>query len=237
MDKDTVRMIDVYLEVGIITGDVDMRSLKRDIGDFLERYYGISFKEFSFAEFMEGLISIGRRHQIKAPTELLLFGKTFMTVESVVRTLDPDFNLVENIRPYTQVLLRKRLFDPSRIYRDMMKGGMEINNILRNLPHDLRNILRRLKEGRIELNVKHDKLEDLELHIDKASNRLSFSLIIAAIIVGSSIIMQTQMGPLILGFPVMGVIGYLVAGFLGLWLRRGLFKAGGWGCVKEIFFF
>ena len=135
MDKDTVRMIDVYLEVGIITGDVDMRSLKRDISDFLERYYGIPLKEFSFAEFMEGLISIGRRHQIKAPTELLLFGKTFMTVESVVRTLDPDFNLIENIRPYTQVLLRKRLFEPSRIYRDIMKSGMEINNILRNLPH------------------------------------------------------------------------------------------------------
>ena len=226
MDKDTARMIDVYLDVGIITGDVDMRSLKRDIGDFLERYYGIPLKEFSFAEFMEGLISIGRRHQIKAPTELLLFGKTFMTVESVVRTLDPDFNLVENIRPYTQVLLRKRLFDPSRIYRDIMKGGMEINNILRNLPHDLRNILRRLKEGRIELDVKHDKLEDLELHIDKASNRLSFSLIIAAIIVGSSIIMQTQMGPLILGFPVMGVIGYLVAGFLGLWLVWAILRSG-----------
>lgn len=226
MDKDTVRMIDVYLEVGIITGDVDMRSLKRDISDFLERYYGIPLKEFSFAEFMAGLIAIGRRHQIKAPTELLLFGKTFMTVESVVRTLDPDFNLVENIRPYTQVLLRKRLFEPSRIYRDIMKGGMEINNILRNLPHDLRNILRRLKEGRIELDVKHDKLEDLELHIDKASNRLSFSLIIAAIIVGSSIIMQTQMGPLILGFPIMGAIGYLVAGFLGLWLVWAILRSG-----------
>ncbi len=226
MDKDIGRMMDVYLAIGILTGDVNTKALKRDIRDFLERYYGIPLKEFSFAEFTEGLISIGRRYQIKAPTELLMFGKTFMTVESIVRILDPEFNLVENIRPYTQVLLRKKLFDPSRIYRDLMKIGMEISSILRTLPHDLHNIVRHLKEGRIEIDVKHDKLEDLERHIDKASNRLSFSLVIAAIIVGSSIIMQTQISPLMLGFPIIGVIGYLVAGFLGLWLVWAILRSG-----------
>ena len=226
MDRDTGRMMDVYLEVGILTGEFDSKALKRDIRDFLERYYDLPLKEFSFAEFMEGLISIGRRYQVKAPTELLLFGKTFMTVESIVRTLDPDFNLVENIRPYTQVLLRKKLFEPSRLYRDVMKIGMEINSMLRNFPHDMRNIIRKLKEGRIEIEVRHDKLEDLELHIDKASNRLSFSLIIASIIVGSSIIMQTRMGPLLMGFPVIGVAGYLIAGFLGLWLVWAILRSG-----------
>lgn len=227
MDKDIGQMVDVYLSIGIFTtGEVDFRVFKKDIRDFLELYYDIPLKEFSFAEFMEGLISIGRRHRVKLPTELLMFGKTFMTVESIVRTLDPDFNLVENIKPYTQVLLRKKLFSPSRISRDILKIGMEINSMLRDLPRDLRNIMKHLKEGRIEIEVRHEKLEDLELHIDKASNRLSFGLIIAAIIVGSSIIMQTHIGPLMLGFPIMGVIGYLVAGFFGLWLVWAILRSG-----------
>jgi len=87
-------------------------------------------------------------------------------------------------------------------------------------------MLRRFQEGRLEIEVRHEKLEDLELHVDKASNRLSFSLIIAAIIVGSSIIMQTQIGPLLLGFPVIGVAGYFVAGFLGLWLVWAILRSG-----------
>ncbi|MDD5435136.1 MAG: AarF/UbiB family protein, partial [Nitrospira sp.] len=226
MDKDIDRMMDVYLEIGILTGEFDQKAFKRDLRDFLERYYDIPLKEFSFAEFMDGLVSIGRSYYIKLPTDLLLFGKTFMTVEAIVRTLDPDFNLIENIRPYTQTLLRKRIFRPAGIYKNLVNAGLELNRILRTLPHDFRHLLRHLKEGRIEIEVKHDKLEDLELHIDKASNRLSFSLIIAAIIVGSSIIMQTPVGPLFLGYPVIGVAGYLIVGFLGLWLVWAILRSG-----------
>ncbi len=226
MDKDIDRMMDVYLEVGILDGELDQKAFKRDLRDFFERYYDIPLKEFSFAGFMDGLVSIGRHYYIKLPTDLLLFGKTFMTVESIVRTLDPDFNLVENIRPYTETLFRKRLFRPAGIYKNLINVGIELNRILRTFPHDFKHLLKHLKEGRIEIEVKHDKLEDLELHIDKASNRLSFSLIIAAIIVGSSIIMQTPMGPLFLGYPVIGVAGYLIAGFLGLWLVWAILKSG-----------
>lgn len=226
MDKDVGRLMDIYLDVGLLSGEFDPKAFKREVRDFLEDYYDIPLKEFSFAEFMNGLIAIGQHYQIKAPTDLLLFGKTFMTVESIVRTLDPEFNLIENIRPYTQILLRKKFFEPSRIYKDMIRVGVEINSILRNLPRDLHHMIRRFQEGRLELKVRHEKLEDLELHIDKASNRLSFSLIIAAIIVGSSIIMQTQIGPLFLGFPVIGVLGYLVAAFLGLWLVWAILRSG-----------
>lgn len=226
MDKDVERLMDIYLDVGLLTGEFDPKAFKRDVRDFLEDYYDIPLKDFSFAEFMNGLIAIGQRYQIKTPTDLLLFGKTFMTVESIVRTLDPEFNLIENIRPYTQILLRKKFFEPSRIYKDMLRVGLEVNSILRNLPRNLHHMIRRFQEGRLELEVRHEKLEDLELHIDKASNRLSFSLIIAAIIIGSSIIMQTQIGPLFLGFPVIGVVGYLVAGFLGLWLVWAILRSG-----------
>lgn len=226
IDKDIVRLMDIYLETGIVIGEFDQKALKRDMREFIDGYYDVPLKDFSFAEFMNGLISLGRRHHVKVPTDMLLFGKAFMTVESIVRTLDPEFNLVENIRPYTQHLLRKKLFEPARIYRDMMKIGLEMSSLLRGLPRELHHILKRIREGRIEIEVRHEKLEDLEQHIDKASNRLSFSLIIAAIIVGSSIIMQTQTGLLFLGYPLIGVFGYLVAGFLGLWLVWAIIRSG-----------
>jgi ubiquinone biosynthesis protein len=226
IDKDIVRLMDIYLETGIVIGEFDQKALKRDMREFIDGYYDVPLKDFSFAEFMNGLISLGRRHHVKIPTDMLLFGKAFMTVESIVRSLDPEFNLVENIRPYAQHLLRKKLFEPSTIYKDMVKIGLEMSSLLRGLPRELHHIFKRIREGRIEIEVRHEKLEDLEQHIDKASNRLSFSLIIAAIIVGSSIIMQTQTGLLFLGYPLIGIFGYLVAGFLGLWLVWAIIRSG-----------
>jgi ubiquinone biosynthesis protein len=226
IDKDIVRLMDIYLETGIVIGEFDQKALKRDMREFIDGYYDVPLKDFSFAEFMNGLISLVRRHHVKIPTDMLLFGKAFMTVESIVRSLDPEFNLVENIRPYAQHLLKRKLFEPSRIYKDMVKIGLEMSSLLRGLPRELHHIFKRIREGRIEIEVRHEKLEDLEQHIDKASNRLSFSLIIAAIIVGSSIIMQTQTGLLFLGYPLIGIFGYLVAGFLGLWLVWAIIRSG-----------
>ncbi len=226
IEKDIVKLMDIYLETGIVIGEFDQRALKRDIREFIEGFHDVPMKDFSFGEFVNGLISLGRRHHVKIPTDMLLFGKAFMTVESIVRALAPDFNLVENIRPYTQHLLRKKLFEPSRIYNDMVKVGLEVSSLLRELPRELHHIFKRIREGRIEIEVKHEKLEGLEQHIDKASNRLSFSLIIASIIVGSSIIMRTQIGPLFLGFPLLGAVGYIVAGLLGLWLVWAIIKSG-----------
>ncbi len=226
IEKDIVRLMDLYLETGIVMRECDQKALKKDMSDFIEGFHDIPLKDFSFAEFVNGLIAIGRRHHVKIPNDMLLFGKAFMTVESIVRTLAPEFNLVENIRPYTQHLLRKKLFEPKRIYSDIVRIGLEVSSLMRELPREIHHVFKRIREGRIEIEVRHEKLEGLEQHIDKASNRLSFSLIIAAIIVGSSIIMQTQIGPLFLGFPLLGAVGYIVAGFLGLWLVWAIIRSG-----------
>ncbi|MBI5197783.1 MAG: AarF/ABC1/UbiB kinase family protein, partial [Nitrospirae bacterium] len=121
LEKDIGGMADCYLNVGIVSGDLDQKGFQRDLKEFIEAYYDLPLREFSFAEVMNSLIDIGRRYRIAVPTDLLLLGKTFMIVESIVRTLDPDFNLIDNIRPYAQVLLRKRVLRPKRLYRDGLK--------------------------------------------------------------------------------------------------------------------
>jgi ubiquinone biosynthesis protein len=62
--------------------------------------------------------------------------------------------------------------------------------------------------------------------MDKVSNRIAFSLIIAALVISSSIIMQTDKGPLFLGFPALGIIGFLIASVLGLGLAIAILRSG-----------
>ena len=69
-------------------------------------------------------------------------------------------------------------------------------------------------------------LDNLIREIDRSSNRIAFGLIISAIIVGSSIVMSLQTGPIIYGYPVLGVIGFVSAGVMGLGLVISILRSG-----------
>ncbi len=225
IERDMDGIADAYTSMGMIDVEIDREAFKRDIGDFIGAYYTRSMKEFSFAEVMRNLILIGKQYDIKVKREFLLLGKTLMTVESLVRSLDPEFNLIENIRPYATTLLMRR-FAPKMSRSDIYKALRDLNRLSRTLPSDIVRFIKNISEEGLELKLKHEKLESLEAHIDKASNRLSFSLIIAAIIVGSSIIMQIHIGPSYDGIPLLGMAGYIVAVVLGLRLVWSIYRSG-----------
>ena len=72
----------------------------------------------------------------------------------------------------------------------------------------------------------HKGLEKLILEMERSSNRISFSLIIAAIIVGSSLIMRIEIQPRLFGYPMFGILGYVFAGILGIWLVIAILRSG-----------
>ena len=94
------------------------------------------------------------------------------------------------------------------------------------MPKDLSEVFEKIKTGRLRIEFEHKGLENLILELDRVSNRIAFSLIIAALIVGSSIVMQTNKGPLLFDFPIFGIIGYVIAGIMGLWLVIAILRSG-----------
>jgi ubiquinone biosynthesis protein len=225
IEKDIDAIADLYLRIGIIGEDINRNIFKRDLGDFIEEYYNLPLKEFSFASIFEKSIRIGRAHGIKATSDMLLLGKAFMTVESIVRELDPDFNFVESMKPYAKSLIRNKL-SPANIAKDGFKFLLDLQKVLKEVPKALEVMVQDVKSNKWELSLKHEKLEDLENHIDKSSNRLAFAIVIAGIIIGSSTIAQFDVGPKILGFSAFGIIGYTLAAFLGLRLIWAIIKSG-----------
>lgn len=98
--------------------------------------------------------------------------------------------------------------------------------LLKALPDDLKELITRVNRNKFKIDLEHRGLERLITDLDKSSNRLSFSLLIAALIIGSSIVMQTDKGPLLFGFPALGILGYSIAAVLGLWLAIGILRSG-----------
>jgi len=96
--------------------------------------------------------------------------------------------------------------------------------LIEHFPQNISDLLRKLKEGQFEIKLEHQNLENLQDEMKSSSNRISASLIIAALIVGSSLILQQRIGPLISDISILGVIGYLLAGIMGLGLLLTIFK-------------
>jgi len=142
----------------------------------------------------------------------------FAELESLVYDIDPAFNSLEAFRTYSSRLLL-HAFSPdfgisslAQIYR-MTVAGREV---LTEIPVTLRRLLSRLEHGEALFDIRHHTGGSLERQLLHASNRLAFALIIASIIVGSAILMAAHAGPHIAGVSLLALIGFIVAGGLGI---------------------
>jgi len=218
LERNPNKIINEMLNLGITSQEeIDTRSLKIDIKEMLDQYYDKPLKEIKLGELISQLVEISIKYHIKMPAEFALLGKSLITIEGIGSELDPDFNLAEIAKPYAKDVILERK-SPQRLISKLLNDLSELYNLVILIPRQLSKTLKKMEKGVFKLEFQHRGLENLINALDKSTNRLSYSLILAAIIIGSSLIMQTDKGPHFMGFPVIGVLGFLISGVLGLGL-------------------
>ncbi len=209
----------------LIDEDVDQDLLETEITEFLYRYHRIPLKQINMKSIFNDALNIFTRHRIRAPVSLSLLAKAITTFEEVGRMLDPDLNMIKEIEPYvSKIAMRK--FRPDKIGSDLLGLLGSMTDFLSEGPTDLKRLAQKALRGELGLVFRHRGLSKLTNEIDRASNRLSFALIIAAIIIGSSLIMTREIGVKFYGVPIVGIIGYVFAGLLGVWLVISILRSG-----------
>jgi ubiquinone biosynthesis protein len=222
-EVDTV--ITLLLYSGDIAEDIDNKQLKRDLSELIDNYYEIPLQEINAGRLLTEFIEILTVYRIKFPADLMLLGKALITIEGIGRQLDPAFNMIEHLRPFMEKLVRDKV-TPTHLSKEMLRVVQSYGALAKNLPRDLKEFINRVNRNKFKIDLEHRGLEKLITDLDKSSNRLSFSMLIAALIIGSSLIMQTDKGPMLFGFPMLGFLGYSIAGFLGLWLAVAILRSG-----------
>ena len=226
--KDFDSLVDQYMELGFVPEDVDTeafrREFKADLVEICEPLYDITISEINFAEYIEVITQVAVKHGLKVPSSLLLMNKTMLILDNLGRQLDPGFNFLSAAEPYAARLVKSRI-SPGRILDKMKSGLSEISELI-NTPKQINLILRKAMKNGLGFKVETVGMERLIKDIDRSSNRLAFSIIVAAIIVGSSMLIQSGIGGKILGLPSIGTIGFFVAFVLGLWLLISILKSG-----------
>jgi ubiquinone biosynthesis protein len=240
VDSDKEMLADLLLAVS----DKDVEGLKRsllrftpdgkvanekdldyDIMEFFETYSTMTLDQLEGQEVIEGLNGMFFAYKIKIPGNMLLLMKALVIIEGVGLTLDPRYNIIANIDPFVRRLLRQK-YGPEKIALRIGKTLQELAQMTFNLPEDIDTILRKVKEGKLRIEFEHKGLDPMYRKMDEVSNRLAISILLASLILGSSLLILADMPPYIWNVPALGFFGFLISGLLSLRLVVSIWRHG-----------
>lgn len=223
--RDEVKTAQIVLKIVEWDREPDRRALEKDIFDFLGVHAYRSLGQLRVDALLKELMGLISRHHLRIPPDILLMAKAVAVAEGVGLRLDPDFEMTKKAAPFVLQLKLERL-RPQRILREFFLVGGDFLRFVRLLPEELENILQQIRQGGIKIGFEHRGLENFIHQLDRSSNRLSFSLIIAALIIGSSLILHANIGPFLFGFSALGVLGFSTAGIIGIGLVISILRSG-----------
>lgn len=223
--KDVDELAETIIKNGETAETLNVSALKRGLADFIEDYYEKPLKEIEVGRMLLEFIDLVSTHRIKFPPDLTLLVKVLVVVEGMGRELDPQFDMAGHLRPFLERALWEQR-SPGRLAKELEQGMQGYLELAQNLPRDLKELLNKINRNKFRLDLEHRGLDRFSRELDRSANRLSLSMIIAALLIGSSIALQTNRGPAIFGLPALALFGYGCAGLIGVWWMVAILRSG-----------
>lgn len=201
------------------------KELDYDIVEFFDIYSSMTLDQIEGTEIIEGLNAMFFAYKIKIPGNLLLLLKALVIIEGVGLTLDPHYNIIANIDPFVRRLLRQK-YGPEKMAKRAVKTLAGITKMATGLPEDMETIVRKIREGKLRIEFEHKGLEGLYQKMDEVSNRMAVSILLAALLLGSSLIVLAEVPPYVGNIPALGFGGFVIAGLIALRLAVSILRHG-----------
>ncbi|MFC1844664.1 ABC1 kinase family protein [Thermodesulfobacteriota bacterium] len=225
VDMEAEKVLDILVSLtGANIVQINERLLLRDILEILHLYHSVPVGKLDLGQLLMDLNNMLRTHHIKLPSDLALMFKTMVTAEGTARKFYPELDVIAEIEPFVRRLGTER-WKPSQVWRRFSRQLRFYFKLQSNLPGAIQRILQKIEQGDLNIRFRHENLSGLQKSLDNLSNRLSFSIILASLIIGSSMIITTGVKPLIFGYPAIGLVGYLISAFLGIIVVISIFRS------------
>ena len=225
VDMEAEKVFDTLVSLtGANVVQINERLLLRDILEILHLYHSVPIGKLDLGQLLMDLNNMLRTHHIKLPSDLALMFKTMVTAEGTARQLYPELDVIAEIEPFISQLGVDR-WSPSQVWRRFTRQLRFYLKLQSSLPGSIQRILQKMEQGELDIRFRHENLGGLQKSLDNVSNRLSFSIILGALIIGSSMIITTGVKPLIFGYPVIGLFGYLISAILGMVVVINIFSS------------
>jgi ubiquinone biosynthesis protein len=226
VQKNGKRIAEGILKIVQYEKEPDREALERDLMEVVEEYYHRSLKEIDLGKLLQRIIDIVMKHGLSLKPNLYLMMKAIIAMEGLGHVLDPEFEIIPHVEPFVKQAYLSR-FRPGRITQEVMDSGMDLFRLLKDFPGEFRTLIKQVREGKVKIQYEHRGLDPMLSTLDRISNRVAFSIVLASLVIGSSLIILAGIPPKWQGIPIIGLAGFIVAGFMGFWLLVSILRRKG----------
>jgi ubiquinone biosynthesis protein len=213
-------------ELGVRYAPEREQEFRAEIRVLFDRYYGTRLSDIDPLQVIREAFQLIYSLNLRLPSRFVMLDKAIATLASVGAEVYPDFNVFEVAKPYARGLLADR-YQPRVVLQRARAEAEALGSIARELPYQAHDVLERMRDGSFQVRFDNPGLDQLDEHIDQASNRLSVALVVLGGLVGSSIVGTfAEEGPQIMGLHALSFLGFVLSGAFGLWLMWGVLRHG-----------
>lgn len=205
-DRNIDGLINQLIRMDILNEKTDINILKSDLNDLFAKYYGVELSRFN--GIIEDLLFLMQKFDVRLPNEFVLMARGLSMVENTGLRLDPEIDVVALLKPFARKLMVQR-YNPLKMASNAKNSFFAFEHVLRALPSLISKTIYKVEEGEVTVNIEVK-------HISEIANQLSLAIIIAALLVGSSLVMLIDVGPRFYEMPVLGFIGFTISLALGV---------------------
>jgi ubiquinone biosynthesis protein len=215
VNRDAEKVTKALLQITRRTVPINLEELEVRVYDLLEEYIDLSLEDFDIGAMFMDLVTLLRNYGLIIPSNLLLLIKAIIAVEGIGLYLYPKFNLIRLFKPFSRRLIMEQ-FQPKRVVNELYELGLSYKALAEDFPKDMREILRQTRKGQLKMSFRIIGMESVRRTIDRVGYRLIYGLVLAALLVSSSLVIQADIPPRFREIPIIGLAGFAVAGLLGI---------------------
>ena len=225
IQMDAQAVVHQLVRMGATTRSVDRRALERDLARLLRKYRGLPLKAVRAQEVLKDAAPVAFRHHLQLPSELWLLAKTLAMMEGVALRLDPDFDIVAFSQPYVRRFLFQMAL-PRSLGPRLIRAGGDWSDLLGQLPRMGSQLLTQAERGEIGMTLEHKGLGRALDRLDRSANRISLSVLLAALILGLALLVPAfNLGEEIGLATIVVIAGFVGVSLLGLWLAFSIWRS------------
>ena len=208
---------EVCIKLGTPQEGFEYERFVRDVSMLVTSFQHADLRRTNVGQLIFQVIQIANSDELQVPSELALLGKTLLHLDTITRTLDPDFDAKETIEEYAERLMVKKVRQRTSP-RNYYGALLDLNQLAIELPTRTREVLEQVSRGKLTFTVNVGQAQSFIKAMQRIANRITVGLVIAALLIASSLMMRAPSREFLLGYPLFAVLGYVIAAGLGIYL-------------------
>ncbi|MDD2390554.1 MAG: AarF/ABC1/UbiB kinase family protein [Desulfobacterales bacterium] len=223
--RDEVKATQILLKLTTWVEEPDIRDLEKGVADIMGTHLFKPLKDIRIGKLIQQMFELVSRHRLRIPADIFLMIKSFSAMEGVGTMLDPEFDIISQAAPFLKQIKLAKLH-PQRLAEDIVSISSDLLQFTQQFPKDMLEIGRLIRSKDLCVKFENQGLDTMMGTYDRISNRISFSIVIAALIIGSALIIISEIPPMMFGISMIGIIVFVAAGIMGIWLLIAILKKG-----------